>query len=70
MAARKLSPGRFGAAIPEQARARACENQVYVVSSTLRRRVRNWMLTAVYGQDGSVLAQAKKWGAVASRKWT
>lgn len=55
---------------PEQARARACENQVYVVSSTYEDVSRNWMLTAVYGQDGSVLAQAKKWGTVCVPKWT
>ena len=49
---------------PEQARARACENQVYLVSSTYEDVSRNWMLTAVFGQDGSVLAQAKDWGTV------
>jgi len=49
---------------PEQARARACENQVYLVSSTYEDVSRNWMLTAVYGQDGSVLAQAREWGTV------
>ena len=49
---------------PEQARARACENQVYIVSSTYEDVSRNWMLTAVYGQDGSVLSQAKEWGTV------
>ena len=49
---------------PEQARARACENQVYLVSSTYEEVSRNWMLTAVYGQDGSVLSQAKEWGTV------
>lgn len=49
---------------PEQARARACENQVYLVSSTYEDVARNWMLTAVYGQDGSVLAQARDWGSV------
>jgi predicted amidohydrolase len=49
---------------PEQARARACENQVYLVSSTYEDVSRNWMLTAVYGPDGSVLAQAKQWGTV------
>jgi predicted amidohydrolase len=47
-----------------QAHARACENQVYLVSSTYEEVSRNWMLTAVYGQDGSVLAQAKDWGSV------
>ncbi len=49
---------------PEQARARACENQVYLVSSTYEDVSRNWMLTAVFGQDGSVLAQAKDWETV------
>jgi len=49
---------------PEQARARACENQVYLVSSTYEDVSRNWMLTAIFGQDGSVLAQAKDWGTV------
>jgi len=49
---------------PEQARARACENQVYLVSSTYEDVSRNWMLSAIYGQDGSVLAQAKDWGTV------
>jgi predicted amidohydrolase len=49
---------------PEQARARACENQVYLVSSTYEDVSRKWMLTAIYGQDGSVLAQAGEWGTV------
>jgi len=49
---------------PEQARARACENQVYLVSSTYEDVSRNWMLTAVFGQDGSVLANARTWGTV------
>lgn len=49
---------------PEQARARACENQVYLASSTYEDVSRDWMLTAIYGQDGSVLAQATKWGTV------
>jgi predicted amidohydrolase len=49
---------------PDQARARACENHVYLVSSTYEEVSRNWMLTAVYGQDGRVLAQAREWGTV------
>ena len=49
---------------PEQARARACENQVYIVSSTYEDVSREWMLTAVYGQDGGVLAHASEWGTV------
>jgi predicted amidohydrolase len=49
---------------PEQARARACENHVYVVSSTYEDVSRQWMLTAVYGRDGSIRAQAGEWGTV------
>ncbi|MBI4663218.1 MAG: carbon-nitrogen hydrolase family protein [Verrucomicrobia bacterium] len=49
---------------PEQARARACENQVYLVSSTYEDVSRDWMLTAVFGQDGSVLSNAREWGTV------
>lgn len=49
---------------PDQARARACENHVYIVSSTYEDVSRNWMQTAVYGHDGSILAQAKEWGTV------
>lgn len=49
---------------PEQARARACENQVYLVSSTYEDVTRNWMLSGVFGQDGSVLGQGKEWGTV------
>ncbi len=49
---------------PDQARARATENHVYIASSTYEDVSRNWMLTAVYGHDGSILAQAKDWGTV------
>lgn len=49
---------------PEQGRARACENQVYIVSSTYEDVSRNWMISGVIGHDGSVLAQAKEWGTV------
>ena len=49
---------------PEQARARATENHVFLVSSTYEDVSRDWMLTAVYGHDGSVLAQAREWGTV------
>lgn len=45
--------------------ARACENHVYVVSSTYTDVSRNWMISAVYGHDGKPLAQAKEWGTVA-----
>jgi predicted amidohydrolase len=45
--------------------ARACENHVYVVSSTYTDVANNWMISAVYGHDGRPLAQAKEWGSVA-----
>jgi predicted amidohydrolase len=45
--------------------ARACENHVYVVSSTYTDASDNWMISAIYGHDGKPLAQAKEWGTVA-----
>ena len=50
---------------PELASARACENHVYIVSSTYEDISRNWMLTAVYDHDGTTLAKAGTWGTVA-----
>src|SRR5262249_18779085 len=49
---------------PDLAGARACENHVYLVSSTYEDIARNWMLTAVYGHDGKPLIKAEKWGSV------
>jgi predicted amidohydrolase len=49
---------------PELASARACENHVFIVSSTYEDISRNWMLTAVYDHDGKTLAKAEKWGSV------
>lgn len=49
---------------PLLASARACENQIYLVSSTYEPPERNWILTAVWGHDGSPLVQAKEWGSV------
>ncbi|TWU07371.1 (R)-stereoselective amidase [Symmachiella macrocystis] len=45
--------------------ARACENHVYVISSTYTDVAANWMISAVYGQDGKLLAQGKEWGSIA-----
>jgi predicted amidohydrolase len=45
--------------------ARACENHVYVISSTYTDVARNWMISAIYGHDGRPLSQAKQWGTVA-----
>jgi predicted amidohydrolase len=49
---------------PLLAGARACENHVYVVSSTYEDVSRNWMLTAVFDHEGKTLACAQKWGTV------
>ncbi len=49
---------------PDIARARAAENQVYLVSSTYEDVSSNWMYTAVWDRTGHTLAQAKDWGSV------
>lgn len=45
--------------------ARACENHVYVISSTYTDASADWMISAIYGQDGVPLAQATEWGTLA-----
>jgi predicted amidohydrolase len=50
---------------PQLARARACENHVYVVSSTYEDVSRNWMVSAVFDHTGEIIAQGKEWGTVA-----
>ena len=50
---------------PLLAAARAAENHVYVVSSTHTDASQNWMISAVFGQDGQPLAQARDWGTLA-----
>ena len=50
---------------PLLAAASACENHVYVVSSTYTEASSNWIISGIYGHDGRVLAQAKEWGTVA-----
>jgi len=49
---------------PMLASARACENHVYLVSSTYEDLSRNWMLTAVYDHEGKPMVKAEKWGTV------
>jgi predicted amidohydrolase len=44
--------------------ARACENHVYLISSTYTDLKSNWTLTAVYNHDGKPMVQAEKWGTV------
>lgn len=50
---------------PLLAKARACENHVYIVSSTYTDAASDWMISAVFGQDGGILARAEQWGTVA-----
>jgi predicted amidohydrolase len=50
---------------PMLAAARACENHVFVVSSTYTDVPSHWMISAIYDREGQVLAQAKEWGTVA-----
>uniref|UniRef100_UPI0039C9C275 carbon-nitrogen hydrolase family protein n=1 Tax=Horticoccus sp. 23ND18S-11 TaxID=3391832 RepID=UPI0039C9C275 len=49
---------------PGLASARACENHVFLVSSTYTDPAANWMPTAVYDRSGAVLVQAQQWGTV------
>jgi len=49
---------------PLFASARACENHVFVVSSTYTEIASNWMITAIFGRDGRPLAKAQNWGDV------
>jgi predicted amidohydrolase len=50
---------------PNLAAARACENHVYLVSSTYEDVSRHWMISAVFDHDGGTIARAEKWGTVA-----
>lgn len=50
---------------PLLAAARACENHVYLVSSTYTDAQQNWMISAIFDQEGHVAAQARDWGSVA-----
>jgi len=51
---------------PLLAKARACENHVYVVSSTYTDATeRDWMISGIFDHYGDVLAEAKEWGTLA-----
>ena len=50
---------------PSLAAARACENHVYMVSSTYEDVSRNWMISAVFDHDGQHAREGDKWGTVA-----
>jgi predicted amidohydrolase len=45
--------------------ARACENHVFLVSSTYMDVADNWMISGIYDREGKVVAQARQWGSVA-----
>src|SRR5262249_41262745 len=49
---------------PLLAQARACENHVYLVSSTYTDVKNDWTITAVYDHSGKPMAKALKWGEV------
>ncbi|NUM53577.1 MAG: carbon-nitrogen hydrolase family protein [Candidatus Hydrogenedentes bacterium] len=49
---------------PMLAAARACENHVYVVSSSYTDKKANWMITGVYDREGQVIARAEEWGTI------
>jgi len=49
---------------PMLAAARACENHVYLVSSTYSDPSSQWMPTAVFNHAGDRLVEAKSWGDV------
>lgn len=50
---------------PLLARARACENHAYLVSSTYEDVSSDWMLSAVFDHTGATIAHAKVWGTIA-----
>ena len=51
---------------PRLAAARACENHVYLVSSTYTdARKNDWIISGIYDHYGDVLAKATEWGTVA-----
>lgn len=49
---------------PLLAAARACENHIFLVSSTYSDQSLGWMKSAIYNREGRVLAEAAEWGTV------
>jgi predicted amidohydrolase len=49
---------------PLLAAARACENHVYVVSSTYAEVATKWMISGIFDHYGRVLAKGEEWGTV------
>lgn len=50
---------------PLLAQARACENHIYLVSSTYEDISSEWMISAVFDHTGRPIAHAKDWGTIA-----
>lgn len=50
---------------PLLAQARACENHVWLISSTYTDVSAKWMVSAIFDQAGQIAAQAEKFGTVA-----
>jgi predicted amidohydrolase len=50
---------------PLLARARACENHAYLVSSTYEGTASDWMISAIFDHTGATLAQFSEWGTIA-----
>lgn len=50
---------------PLLAEARACENRVYIVSSTFSDVKSDWMLSAIFDPSGKPIAKADTWGTIA-----
>lgn len=50
---------------PLLAQARACENDVYVISSTYTDKSSDWMISAVYDHSGIPIAHAQEFGTIA-----
>ncbi|QDS94539.1 (R)-stereoselective amidase [Roseimaritima multifibrata] len=49
---------------PMLASARACENHIFLVSSTYTDISADWMQSAIYGRDGTTIEHATEWGSV------
>ena len=50
---------------PLLAKARACENHVYLASSTYTPIEKDWIHTAIIGHDGKEIATAQEFGTLA-----
>ncbi len=50
---------------PLLAAARACENHVFLASSSYSDASLGWMISGIYDREGRVIAQATEWGSLA-----